>query len=66
MDVNAPYDNYPKTHFGEDIAKRKLQYLFRKANYRPSLMTEEERNKLIDAYDNSIRHLDHQIEQLIS
>jgi len=66
MDVNAPYDNYPKTHFGEDIAKRKLQYLFRKANYRPSLMTEEERNKLIDAYDNSIRNLDRQIEQLIS
>jgi arylsulfatase len=66
MDVHAPYNKYEETHFGEDISRRRLQYLFRKANHTPSLMKEEERNQLIDAYDNSLRHLDSKLKEIIA
>ena len=66
MDVHAPYNKHSENYFGSEVSRRKLQYLFRKANHTPSLMTKEDRKKLIDAYDNSMRDLDQQIKEIVS
>lgn len=59
MDVHAPYNRYSVTEFGDETDPRTIQRLFRRAKYLPFSITEEERQILIDAYDNSLRHLDH-------
>lgn len=58
MDVHAPYNRYDTDYFGADANPRTIQRLFRRAKYRPNTITREERQILIDAYDNSIRQLD--------
>jgi len=58
MDVHAPYNRFEKTFFGKRIDRRKLQLVFRKANYVPSALTDGERRMLEDFYDNSVRHFD--------
>lgn len=58
MDVHGPYNRYNTTHYGEEVSPRTIQRLFRRAKYRPETVTADERQMLIDAYDNSLRQLD--------
>lgn len=64
MDAHHPYNKFDKWHWGNKVSNRKIQYLFRKANHAPSLISEREKKILIDAYDNSIRALDQKLKHL--
>ena len=64
MDAHHPYNNFDKWHWGSKISRRKIQFLFRKANHAPSLISEREKETLINVYDNSIRALDKKLEKL--
>mgnify|MGYP006271544009 CR=1 FL=1 len=64
MDTHAPYNQFDEWHWGEEVSGRRLQYIFRKANHFSRAMSEEERQALIDAYDNCIRFIDRQLERL--
>lgn len=66
MDVHGPYNKYSESFFGERISSRKLQLLFRKALHAPSIMSEQDRQKIVDAYDNSLKSLDNRLEEIIS
>lgn len=66
MDIHAPYNMFDEWYWGDKVSRRKLQYMFRKAKHFPSSVTEEERQILVDAYDNSIRYIDSQLERLLS
>lgn len=66
MDVHAPYNKFSSKYFGEEISRRNLQLLFRKAVHAPSTMTEEDKQEIIDAYDSSLKSLDNRLKKIIS
>jgi len=66
MDVHGPYNKYSESFFGERTSSRKLQILFRKALHTPSMMSEKDNQKIVDAYDNSLKSLDNRLEDIIS
>lgn len=65
MDVHAPYNRCDEAVYGPEVSRRKVQYVFRKANYLPSTVTEDERSLLVDYYDSSVRHFDRVMEDLV-
>lgn len=65
MDVHAPYNRCDEAVFGAEVDPRKVQYVFRKANYLPSTVTEEEHQLLVDYYDSSVRHFDRVMRDLV-
>lgn len=64
MDVHGPYNRFVEAKFGQEIAPRQLQLLFRRAKYLPSTISGEERQLLLDHYDNGIRYVDGVIESI--
>lgn len=67
MDVHSPYNRFKTYHFGEGkIGRRKLQLLCRRAKYLPSTISDEERQTLVDAYNNAIRQFDRTMNELIT
>ncbi|MDZ7688372.1 MAG: sulfatase [Halobacteriales archaeon] len=58
MDVHAPYNRYDEAWFGESVGDREAQATFRKAKHLSPLADEDDRQTLIDLYDNSVRYFD--------
>lgn len=65
MDCHAPYTMFDEWIWGEETSKRKIQKTYRKAKY-TNKATSSEKQLLLDAYHNSLRHLDEIIEDLFS
>jgi len=58
MDVHAPYNRDGETWFGDGMSERETQMVFRKAKYLPSRVSSDERQALVDEYDNGVRRFD--------
>ena len=66
MDVHGPYNKYSESFYGEKMPSRKLQLLFRKALHTPSMMSKKDKQKIVDAYDNSLKSLDNRLQDILS
>ncbi len=64
MDAHGPYNRFDHAIWGEEAGDRRLQMLYRKAKYLPSTVTGEQRQTLIDHYDNGVRYFDGVMEDL--
>jgi arylsulfatase A-like enzyme len=66
MDVHAPYDGADEAWFGdvEDVGGREAQVTFRKAKHLSRLADEDDRQTLVDLYDNSVRYFDDVVRDL--
>jgi arylsulfatase len=65
MEPHAPYDRWDRNWFGGEEVERVRQALFRRAKHLPAQFTDpEERNALVDGYDNSVRQFDRVIRDL--
>jgi arylsulfatase A-like enzyme len=57
MDVHAPYTRCAERRFDDGVGDREAQATFRKAKHTP-FATDEDRRRIIDLYDNSVRYFD--------
>lgn len=65
MDIHAPYNMFENWIWGEQTSDRNLEKIYRKAKYLGEI-SEEQHQLLVDAYDNSLRHLDNILKDLFS
>lgn len=68
MDVHGPYEppeDFRGIYQDKPIGNRRSQILLQKARKRPQEISEEERQRLVDLYDEEIRYMDSQIENFI-
>jgi arylsulfatase A-like enzyme len=68
MDVHGPYEpveEFRGIYQDSPVGDRRSQILLQKARKRPEDVSEEERQRLIDLYDEEIRYIDSQIESFI-
>lgn len=68
MDVHGPYEpvkEFRGTYQDNPIGNRRSQLLLQKARKRPGDISENERQRLIDMYDEEILYMDSQIEKFV-